>query len=172
MEQDSLTTANRFHYDYTARAADTAWDIMYDQLQRCRNKEETPHNVFPKKKNKLKDWSISARSLKIVIEKCLNDSSIRCYKFVSTYDSRLNITKIWNTKSNNIICTVKHIGNDFYIRYRYNSYYRNVIEDIKREGIKIHIVKSNNLGSHRGATVSNSITEEVFRKELYRKSNG
>lgn len=114
-------------------------------------------NVMPKKMNKLKEWSISARALKSVIYYILSHRRSRYdYKFNSVYDGKYNLYRIWNIATKNVVCTIRinvsHNGvTQAFIRYREASHYAPVFSSLNLQKIEIHIIPSKNLGLHRGS---------------------
>lgn len=114
-----------------------------------------PISLMPHKMNKLKEWSISARALRRVIVHTCEDRERYDYKFGSTYDPTYNIYRIWNIKTNNVVCTVKQAGDKVFIRYRQNSHYSPVITNLSGVEINHRILRtlpSERLGIHRGVS--------------------
>ncbi len=117
--------------------------------------EEKIPNVIPRKMNKLREWSISARALKNVINSALRQRCRYDYKFNAVWDDRYRVMRIWNVKTSNVICTIKrgNSSNDIFIRYRNASIYRPVMAELngrKYDRCKIISMPSENLRLHRG----------------------
>jgi len=115
-------------------------------------------NLMPRKMSKAKEWSISARALKRVIESAITERARYDYKFQCVYDERFRIYRIWNGVTQNVVATVKNTQNGAVIRYRENSHYACAIADMNgkevpagyRRNGKIMAVPSSNLRIHRG----------------------
>jgi len=135
------------------------------------NKDTPDKKLFkliqPRKMNKLKEWSISSRILRGIIDNAIHERVSEGYKFRSVYDSRYSMFRIWNVKTQNVVCTVKpNIYNkngkelNAIIRYRPNSVYapmmsalNGIVVDSKSkysQPRKIISIPSTRLGTHRG----------------------
>lgn len=134
--------------------------------------------LFPKNYNKMKNWSISARALKNVIQANIDGRNRYDYKFQSYYDSRYNISRVWNCVTNNVVCSIKRVNNKVIIRYREKSFYSPIMSDFNGSKIgrnKIIAIPSENLGLHRNSSRANQAcsTKEAeigFRTSMYRKA--
>lgn len=125
-------------------------------------KEQIIKIVQPRKMNKLKEWSISSRILKNIINEAIMGRISTGYKFNSVYDSRYDMFRIWNVKTQNVICTVKPLVYDStnntrrtIIRYRHNSVYAPTMAmfnglEIKKDKKIVIAIPSTKLGIHRG----------------------
>lgn len=135
--------------------------------------------LFPKNYNKMKDWSISARALKNVIQATIEGRSRYDYKFQSYYDTQYNISRVWNCVTNNVVCTIKVVGNKVIMRYREKSFYYPIMADfsgvVDKNRRKIVAIPSTNLGLHRNSSratqaCSTKEAEIGFRTSMYRKA--
>lgn len=145
-------------------------------LEKNENKDINIEEYFmPRKMTKAKEWSISSRALKHVIESAIHGRDRYVYKFESIYDNRFRIFRIWNKATQNVVCTVKIIGDKIFIRYRENSYYASTItgyNEWKKD--KCIVIPSTNLAINRGRAesstrhASTSIEAQIgFRRAMY-----
>lgn len=156
---------------------DVAWFSQFGISKVKEPKEEKQVNVMPRKMNVIKEWSISARALRRVIQHACRDDSRYDYKFSAVWDDRYKMFKIWNVKTNNIICTIKKTNDKIVIRYRQNSYYSSVMSTLENKNIKIVTIASDKLSIHRGnsgrATRNCSDTAEsqlALRMAMYQEA--
>lgn len=101
--------------------------------------------------NKL-NWKKSSGSLRKLLKtlKTPHNSSNRTeYKFGICYDNRYQYFVLWNGLSRNIVATFKFTSNRLVVRYRKNSYYRDIIKKLSVVGFKTIFIESNNLHRHR-----------------------
>lgn len=144
-------------------------------------------NVNNKSKNKrLAEWSISARALKDMINRIVEEgqSPLRAdfftsYKFGAYFAPRYRRWFIYNKATANNIATIKVSDGRLIVRYRPNSFYSSVLSDIQVENVKTIAVESTNMHRHNRLVSGYSDDIEAskdgemrFRKERYaRKHN-
>ena len=153
IETTPITDGNNYFYqqEYSMFA-----DTIGTPIVEVQDTKEV--NVMPKHMNKLKEWSISARALRTLINYVVSRQEDRYeYKFNARYEPRYNIWNIWNYSTRNIICTLKFVGDRIIIRYRHNSYYAPVLQEYNKEKmtrgrrlLKVTALPSVNLHLHRG----------------------
>jgi len=144
-------------------------------------------NVKNKSKNKrLAEWSISARALKDMINRIVEEGQspqradfFSAYKFGAYFAPRYRRWFIYNKATANNIATIKVSDGRLIVRYRPNSFYSSVLSDIQVENVKTIAVESANMHRHNRLVSGYSDDIEAskdgemrFRKERYaRKHN-
>ncbi len=135
-------------------------------------------NFLPKHNTKLKEWSISCRTLKTLLADVARNygyhDDIILYKFKAIYDSKYKLFRVWNVKTNNVICTVKAVSGKYIIRYRAASHYALMLRylDNINGNRSIKVIESTNLGLHRGELYDIEELKEDMETSLisFRKS--
>lgn len=138
-------------------------------------KEEKEVWLMPRKYSKLKEWSISARSLKNTIDRAIDGHFVDNYKFNVNYNYNLNIASVWNSKTKNVICTIKLLDDKIFIRYRPKSVYAIIMSDYHKKvinGLKIVSIPSNNLRRNKYGTYNSRASSKEaqlsFRTYMYK----
>lgn len=147
---------------------------------RVNQEPEKEVNLMPKKMNKLKEWSISARALKRVIAFASTNRCRYDYKFSSIYDEHYKLYRIWNVKTKNVICTVKPMNRKIFIRYRQKSVYSPLMSDLDKtevKNFKFIAIPSDRLAIRRGNSANAlcycSASKEAqlgLRKSMYKEA--
>lgn len=131
-------------------------------------------NFLPKRNTKLREWSISCRTLKTLLADVARTyayhDDIILYKFKAIYDSKYKLFRVWNVKTNNVICTVKAVSGKYIIRYRANSHYALMLRHLDNinGNRSIKVIESTNLGLHRGELYDIEYVKEDMEKSLIR----